>query len=436
MKIKKLFALMLAALILVCLSGCKSTGNRKDGLLLPPKLEGDMAPVQEALETYVPGDITLKYPTSGEYRSAFILKDLDGDTRREAVALYSTTADNTVSMHINVIASSGESWEVKGDLSLVANGVESVSFADMDGDKTLEIIVGWTVYGSAQKQVGIYDYDEGLKLRAVEPYTNFLCADISGDGVEDLTAFHLNLSSKTATARVFSLTSTGIAEIGKAELDGGVSSYSAPVLSTLADGTPAIYLDGVKGTGMLTEIVWLSDGKLSGIYNPETPEVSLTYRASAVSSRDFDGDGIIDIPLSELLKSTETFSDTDKVYFTNWSEFDRSGFITTASTFMNYSDGYILTVPDKWKDSLLLIRKTEARMRFFYSYDPETDIAGEELFRLVAVTASDIDGGVYSNDEFIEIARSGNLVYLTKITTDNVLGITEKDIRQMFSIIK
>ena len=436
MKLKKLVVLMLAALVLLSFSGCKSGGNQKDGLLLPPKLEGDMAPVQQALEDYVTGDITLKYPTSGEYRSAFILKDLDGDTRREAVALYSTTADNTVSMHINVIASNGEGWESKGDLSLVGSGVESVTFSDMDGDKGLEIIVGWTVYGSVEKQVGIYDYDGGLKLRAVEPYTNFLCTDVSGDGVDDLSIVHLNLSSKTATARVFSLANAGITEVGKAELDGGVSSYSAPILSSLTDGTPALYIDGVKGTGMLTEIVWFEKGKLRSLYNPEAPETSLTFRATAVSSRDYDGDGIIDIPLSELLKSTENFSDTDKVYFTNWSEFDGNSFNVTASTFMNYSDGYSLTVPDKWKESLLLIRKTEARMRFFYSYDAESGLAGDELFRIVAVTEADMKDGVYSDTAFIELERSGNLIYLAKITPENPLGITEEDVRKMFSIIK
>jgi hypothetical protein len=235
---------------------------------------------------------------------------------------------------------------------------------------------------------------------------------------------------------VFSLGSDEITEIGKAELDGGVSYYSEPVLSTLANGKTAIYIDGVKGAGMLTEILWLEDGKLKSIYDPEAPETSLTYRVGAVSCRDYDGDGIIDIPISELLKSTAEFSDTDKVYFTNWSEFDGEKFITTASTFMNYSDGYSLTIPDKWKDYLLLIRKTESRMRFLYAYDPETGLVQDELFRIVVVTEADMDSGLYSDNTFANLEKSGNLVYLAKIMPGNSLDIDEEAVRRMFSIIK
>lgn len=437
MRFKKLIVLLLSALFALTFSGCDTFQPNVDNLLATPKLEGDMYPVQQALEESAGEDIILKYPVSGDYRSAFVLKDLNGDGKEEAIAFYSVTSDSTVSMHINVIDSTSEGWRSKGDLSLVGNGVESVSFSDLDGDGGLEIIVGWMVYGTVEKQVGIYTYDgKTLIQRAIEPYTNFLCADITCDKVNDLSVVYLNSAEKTASAKIFSLSAFGIVEVGAAPLDGGVSSYAAPVLSTLTNGWPAIYIDAVKGNGMLTEIIWYKDGTLHSVYDPTAPEISLTYRNGTVISRDYDGNGVIDIPVSELLISTADMVDADKAYYTNWSEFDGKKFNILASTFMNYSDGYSLTVPDKWKDRLLLIRKTEARMRFFYSYDPEKQMSGDELFRIVAASVPDYEAGAYTQDKYILLNRTDTLVYLATVTPDNSVGITEEDVRSMFSLIK
>ena len=436
MKLIKLIGICLSVCLTVCLTGCEILNNNIDELLDAPKLEGNMLPVQKALEEYAGDDITLKYPMSGEYRSAFILKDLNNDNIQEAIAFYSTTSDSTVLIHINLISFDGEQWQSIGDLSLVGNGIERVNFLDVDGNGQLEIIVGWMIYGVVEKQVGIYTYDgELLTQRAIEPYTDFICADLTGDTVNDISVFYLNSSEKTASAKLFSLTSVGINEVGSIKLDGGVSSYYTPVLSKLSDGTSAIYIDAIKGTGTLTEIIWYKDGQLHGIYDAGAPETSLTYRNSTVNCRDYNGNGIIDIPISELLASTAQMAETDKVYYTNWSEFNGKSFSITQSTFMNYTDGYSISVPEKWKDKLLLIRKTEARMRLFYTYDSKTGYTNEEILRIMTVSYADYVSGTYT-DEYIRLGASDNLVYLAKINPDNTLGITEKHVREMFSIIK
>lgn len=437
MKIKKLLCVFLAILLALAFAGCSPFDSSIDDLVTAPKLEGEMSPVQQALEDAVGGEITLKFPTTGEYRSAFILKDLNADARREAVALYSSTTDGAVSVHINLIVYDGEEWKSVGDLSLVGNGVESVHFADLDGDKMLEIIVGWTVFGTVEKQVGIYAYDGKVFIqRAIEPYTNFICADLTSDGIDDLAAVYLNSAEKLASARVFSLSNAGITEVGKVALDGGVSSYSTVTFGPHTNGTPSLYIDAVKGTGMITEIVWFEDGVLKSIFNPELPEISLTYRPGVIASRDYNDDGIIDIPLSEVLISTKDLSDNEKVYFTNWSSFNGTEFQIIESTFMNYSDGYSISVPSEWKDKLLLIRRTEARMRFFYSYDADTGISGEEIFRIIATPLTHIENGTYSEAEYFRIETTDTLVYLAKVNPENSLGITEESVKEIFNLIK
>lgn len=435
MTFKKLIILCLSALLMFVFSGCASFDVQN--LLSAPKLEGELYPVQQALEDAVGDEITLKYPISGEYRSAFVLQDLNRNGYNEAIALYSVTTDNTVTMHINVIAESGDGWESKGDLSVVGNDIESIAFADLDGDRNLEIIVGWMIYGLVDKQVGVYSFSkDGLVQRAMEKYTNYTCVDLNSDRVDDLAIIHLNSTEKAASARVFAFNDNGINEIGAVGLDGGVSSYSDPVLSTLKDSTPALYIDAVKGSGMLTEVIWFEDDKLQSLYDREKQETSATYRASTVSSYDFNQDGAIDIPLLEILESTAELNDADKVYYTNWTSFGKTGAETLAATFMNYTDGYCLKVPFEFKNKLYLTRKTESRLRVFYSFNPETKEYGEELFRIKAVTTADYDSGNTKDEGFIKLEQNEGIVYLLKLEENNDLGITEQTVKELFSIIK
>ena len=437
MKLKRLAAIVLAALLFTVLTGCDILSLESSNLLAAPKLEGDMQPVQQALEDAVGENITLKYASSGEYRSAFILKDLNVDGQNEAIALYSVISDSTVTLHINLISYKDGKWKSKGDLNVVGTDVESVSFADLNGDGTLEIIVGWIIYGSVDKQVGVYNFSgETLTQRAMENYTDYITTDLNSDSINELTVISLNSTEKMSSIRSFSLSTDGVVEIGAALLDGGVSSYSKPILSTLSDGTPAVYIDAVKGSGMLTEIVWFEGGSLKSLYDQVKLETSKTYRTSLISSRDFDGDGTVDIPLLELLKSTESLIEADKVYITNWCSFSKKGPTLLASTFMNYSDGYCLTIPESWKEKIFLVRKTESRLRVYYSFDPVTQTQLGELFRIIAVTATDYDTGSFSEEGYVQIVRNEGLVYLVKIAENNDFGITSESLKEIFTVIK
>lgn len=437
MKQIRVFSLILAAVLCLFLTGCDTVGSSVDKLIVPPKLEGGLYPVQQALEDSAGDNLILKYPLSGQYRSAFILKDLDGDDRDEAVALYAVAGETSLSIHINVISSNGDEWKSRGDLSLIGSDVESVTFADLDKDGTLEIIVGWIVYGTVDKKVGVYTFDgTTLIQRALEPYTNFLCAELTGSGGDDLVVLHLNATEKTAGAKVFSLATEGISELGSVALDGGVSSYLSPVVSTLTDGTPAIYVDALKGSGILTEIVWFKDGVLNSVFDPAAPEAQPTYRTGTASSRDFDGDGIIDIPLLELLESTADLSETDKVYYTNWCSFSGSNFRINQSMFMNYTDGYSVTVPKELKKKIFLLRNTETRMRTLFSYDPETKMSGEELLRILAVNPADYESGQYEVGGFTLLEKTETIAYLAAVNPENTFGITLEKVTEMFDTIK
>ena len=74
-----------------------------------------------------------------------------------------------------------------------------------------------------------------------ESYSVFSTCDFDGDGVSDIVAVHLDKEAGTSTASLLSLTEQGFTKNSSCMLDGNVTSYYEPVISSLADGTPAIF---------------------------------------------------------------------------------------------------------------------------------------------------------------------------------------------------
>lgn len=86
-KIKKAAAFLKAAAILsiAALTGCQAT---IENLLTAPKLTQEQSEINQALINSSGSSIKLKYPRGGEYRSAFVLQDIDSDGTQEALVFY------------------------------------------------------------------------------------------------------------------------------------------------------------------------------------------------------------------------------------------------------------------------------------------------------------------------------------------------------------
>ena len=99
--------LLLSALFM--LSGC-SLNAGVDTLLTPPKLSTQQEHIYKALTDYAGTNISLKYPKSGDYLSAFIIADVDGDSENEAVVFYRKNSLNNTddsSLRMNILDQNG-----------------------------------------------------------------------------------------------------------------------------------------------------------------------------------------------------------------------------------------------------------------------------------------------------------------------------------------
>ena len=150
MKIKKLISALVLGSMLVGLSGCNITDFSAENLLRPPKAVGDEAEIEQLIAKTADSGYTLKYPKNGKFRSAIIMTDLDGNDSNEAVAFFRNSAE-TSSVHMLVMYSKDNSWEIASDNIFETTDIDSVDFADLTGNGKAEIIVNSTTYTPTRK---------------------------------------------------------------------------------------------------------------------------------------------------------------------------------------------------------------------------------------------------------------------------------------------
>ena len=464
--IKSWIGIFLAACCLA-FSGCNTVGTNTDGLLEPARPTGELYEIQQALEQNASGGIQLKYPQTGSYRSAFVLHDCDGDGEEEALAFYAleSEAQETVPpLHVSLIDRVEEEWRPQTEISLPGT-INQVDFADLDGDGREEILLGWVQASTLENKLAVYTFRENTLIqRMQENYTQYaVCNLISGRRTPQLLLFLLNTADKVASAQLLSLQSGGIQQEGTVSLDGGATSYTAPQVGYLKDGTPAVYLDAYKGTAaMITEIVYYATaqpglgtasdasgmagivvtGLVSPFHDSATLSNDITLRPVSAVSRDMDHDNVLDMPLMTPLPGYESVVDAEKLYLTTWRNYDGRRFENVFASVMNYEEEYYLRFPQKWAGdntvNVTMSRTSGRRESVFYVWDPVNRIRGEELLSIQVVSGREWEERDQDQWQgYIELAQKNGQYYVAKITaTSGVYALTEETLRSCFGLIQ
>ena len=288
--VKRLAAGLLAIFfITAALSGCSAVGLDVENKLRPPKGTGEQEAIQQALETYIrkyvdnSGSYLLKYPQSGEHRSAFLVDDFDGDGQQEAYAFYRPGLSDKENrkVHINYLRKVEDEWLSVADTEGYAGEIREVFLGDLRGNGMKELCVGWQQYGSRDQEMVVYNLSPaGLIQRDLGEYSSAMLADLTGSGSDSLLLLDAG-AEHTVTARLWSMGNGQLSEWGMTRLDGDIVSFSNLQRVTLADGVFGVYVDGLQESGaMVTELIYWEDGQLNApFYAPEDNLTAITWTA-------------------------------------------------------------------------------------------------------------------------------------------------------------
>lgn len=458
-RIISVLALMMA--VVIFLSGCEAlTFNSPENLVRPPKLSGDDGKLQAAFEKAVSekGEYILKYPSAGEYRSAFVRYDCDSDGDDEAFVFYSLKAEEML-VYMYMLDYSGGEWIPVSDTPGEGNDVYSIEFCDLNSDGIDEIFVGWSSIDSkANKKLSVYCSQKGspdlnYNILAIESYTAMYTADLDFDGEKEILLALINSTSDTYTteARLLKMSESDnsgyqISAVGQVGLFSGITSIMS-ITSGMSGGKRYVYIDEAAGDAYLTEMLYWdnSNNTLASAITVDVISIANcpTSRSLPLICRNIDRDGEIEVPVTRLMQDSsiirkntqgnETVTLTENVYITSWTKFAEGRFLTSYSYIENKDDGFIIEYDEEtMKDWCVRFYPDEGMSQFFLlknTDNPDIDAESELLFTISAV---DITENI-SAATLLETGDKYQYAYkITEAGEEN--GITRSEILSFFLI--
>ncbi len=318
MKIKKVIAALMCFVILFMCSGCSLNFFSVESLMSPPAQSGKNGEVEAAFKKLMSEkNIQLRTPMSGDYQTAFVLFDINGDSQEEAIVFYTDSAIDT-SVRMSFMECINDTWMISADVKGAGSAVFDLSFSDMDNDGVYEIFVGWSLFDTkTSKIVSVYEVAVGekgvftLNTLGNEYYYSKSITDFNGDEKDDLVLIYLDDTGETQKSyfRCFSLSeSNEFVKYSDVKLDSNISSVAKiqyDIVRYKGENCKRVFIDCLKTeTSMFTEMLYWDIEELKIVRDINNP-VSTTLRSPKIYCRDIDGDGLLEIPSNTKLSGDE-----------------------------------------------------------------------------------------------------------------------------------
>ncbi len=362
MKYKAMQSVVVLTIIAFMLSGCSLLDFfSADSLLKAPKLTGENAALQHTFEEAVGKDVSLFTPIAGENRASYIFFDANNDGTDEAIVFYALNSNLSV-VHMHLLSRNSDKWYSVADIIGSGTGVYKVDFFNLDENPDMEIAVSWTADDSQkEKKLAIYKisgYEEHNENTIVSLATiqmaDYICFDIDSDNTDELLYFYFGSDNVNASFSIrlldYDLKSQTFLPVSDVSLNHQISAI-LKISVNKHKSDYSMIVDTLLNDGMYyTEIIFF-DSELSVLSLPENengPVASRTVRASSVLSSDFNGDGLIDIPLALPYEESYFIGKTDtiqsQVHFLEWITYSPDEIKEFGKFFENSFEGYRMRI--------------------------------------------------------------------------------------------
>ena len=381
----KRFSRLLPMFCLVgLLCGCQLRSG--EDLLAAPKPTEEFLALQTELDKELAAGAVYAAPVSGSNRNYIQLVDLNGDGRDEAIAFFRTSSmSNEFRVKVYEQQKDG-SYLNCGEVSGVGVAINEVNYPQFKNNSTRAIQLTWQVTGENVLSMSVGAFENGtVETQLATDYTNFVNADLSGDGVFDLLMLKIDAATGEKTATMYTFGS-GCRIAGTAPLSPDTVSISRLTIGR-TDGRTAAFVEekDESGIGQQTDILIYNNGELHNIaYDSELAIAQDTYRSTNVTSVDIDGDGEIEIPRAVLMAGYPEGS-ADALYMFEWYTYRMNDApVYKLTTFRSAAERWYIVIPEEWRDAVYATRGNTSGISTttFYEYhaavgeDPE---AGEDI---------------------------------------------------------
>lgn len=414
---KRILTLVLALFMTIACSGCMSGSVEK--LYSLPQMSEEYVQLQDLIGQRIAGGGAYAAPTGGSNRQSIQLRDLDGDGTAEALAFLSDE-DGTPTVCVYRL-NEDDDYYLYVIIRGYGSAVAGVDYADLNGDGSLELIVAWRGDGDLRllsvHALGGTAHAEQKELFSVD-CSEFLVCDLNGDGVDDL--LDLCLTSGGGNLFLYTVDENGLVQSSSAQLSAGVTGVRRAFAGSLADGTPALYVESDMDGGLVTDVFAAPDSAVKNL-TMTMLGYSNTLRPSGVYATDVNGDRAVELPAGagDILA---------------WFSLNSAGELTpAATTYYNIPDGWYLILSGPLRQGLTVDRYGTDNEEVSAVFTLAGDDSAPQRSVLVIYTITGenrLDRGT-ADGRFI-LQEEESTVYAAQILTDE---LTAQDIIDNFHLI-
>lgn len=441
MKIRS--AIILLLVLLLC--GCSAAGS-VENLLTPPKLTAEQNEIYEVLINSVGQNVKLKYPRSGEYRSAFVLKDIDSEPGMEAMVFYESNnvQSGESSLRLKFLDKNDGRWEAVYDMSCAGSEVDSISFASLGGTGATEIVIRYTMLNQSERAFSVLKYDGVTPTRLyTSSYSCLEVYDLNGDGQDELLSVTTDKITRMSTAMMFTYGDNGFEKLAETSISSDASEYLRVTKGLISENKPALFLDYSKGGGQSgTDVIYCYGNRL---YSPEssaqgTPAISrqVNNYMAEIYCFDIDGDGFVEIPSTTPLPGYEMLTKPEQLCAVMWYTVSDDSFVQEQYSYFSGKYRFALFFPNRWRGVVTARTEFATNEIVFISYNEEKGLSGgSELIRIRAVEKDDPEAVAAAN-ELTKLGESDDTLFClieTNQYKSGALALTESELKNSFVVL-
>lgn len=442
LKNKPLTAILCALCLLLC--GCSAT---VDDLLTPPKLNAEQNEIYSALINSVGQNVKLKYPRSGDHRSAFVLQNLDDEPDDEAMVFYESGSvqSGESSLRLKFLDKTDGKWEAVYDMACAGSEVDSVSFTTLGNTGFVDIIIRYTLLNQTEKVFSVLKYENAVpKQMYTSSYACLEVYDINDDGQNELLAVSVDKVNNISNAVLFTDGENGFERLSETSLRGGAADYIRVTKGRISDSRTAMFLDYSKGGGQSgTDVLYCYGNSL---YCPEGTSAGASANIisrlvnkymSEIYCYDIDGDGFVEIPSTTPLPGYEALTKPEQLCAVMWYTVSNDKFEQEYYSYFSGKYRFALMFPNRWRGVVSAIPDFDNNEIVFISYDEESglaDVEGTELMRVRAVDKDD-ERAVSASSGLKKLGETEDMIYFCIETSGykaGALALTESELQNSF----
>ena len=440
---KRIAALVALIAMLLSMPGCSFVDFDVDGRLRAPHAVGDQSAIQAALEQHIfstaeeaSGAYVLKYPKMGDYRSAFVMKDVTGDKNEEAIAFYALQPEGAKT-HIALLSKVEGQWSCIDDVEGLATEIERIQFGDLDADGVVELFAGFSMYNTRDRRLMMYTWEDNHFVeRYSDTYTTMVVDKVISEKRDGLLLFRLNAKTSQTTVSLFTMENDTVKELGTSALDGYILQFDRYQLATFENGTVGLFQDCTKDVrSKITELIyWDGEQLVTPLYDPAENINFVSARESSLPSMDIDGDGMIDFPQSYRLPGYELVETEDmNLWMSEWYTWDieKTEIKPVMTNIMVPDDGYYIELPEEWLGNVTA--EYDAEKRHLVVKAVVDGVIGDKLFDVVAFETKD-DNPFEDEDEYLFLESNNKVRYELSYEKENEYELSMDVLSELFNL--